>query len=1105
MKTGLTVCISVYEPGHKPIHFHNPENDTHCTRHVSSLVILFTPSGKELRRIDFYPMTRWQKVCWKTDQLLVAMGVYAFWDIVGPTARPVRLESLADKRMAVDASIWIYQFLKAVRDKEGNAMRHSHVVGFFRRVCKLLYFGIKPVFIFDGGAPALKRQTINQRKERRQGKRDDAAKTARKLLALQMQKNKAPEVAENRTARELPSKDNTGAVIFRPHDEYHLPHIPGFKYDKDDARITSEDDFRTVMDNIDELDGLDLDSINPASKEFERLPKSTQYMILSALRLKSRLRMGYTKEQLEEIFPDSMDFSRFQIEMVKKRNFFTQRLMNVTGMDDGGSSKKKGETVNRVAGEKDKEYTLKRTENGWALSLEANDGSEVSKAIVLDEWDNRNNNVNSINNNNSDCDDDGNDMEWEDVDIKSTKREKELDYSLKASLLPQLKQGLQAAGGQSFLDKRHDFTSPVKVPNQQVNFIKDKEDDHEHAYISDDDYDNNNDSYLKQIEEMEMIEAIQRSRDTQKNHEVIEEEKEKTHIIGVLKTPDIGEGSNDHDIEFEDVEIPKISSTQDIDQGVKNAAVTSLPEEYNPVQPFLWDKASIPTESEQNLTDVVSKIPSFEFGTESLLFQGTTKSVEPKVQKKENENSERKPLPETPTWFQDSENRNSNPFSISSFVTSEHKNSDATFQTEDEKLGLVTGSRVQELIKSRLRDQQATTLSNGLGDDYSAEVGHEPEVIELDNDAVSLEDGHASEIHEDYSKTTEKPGFLDSSLSGTATRNQQHAKDIPPVVDYDFSEDEEDALVEQLRQEAKGYNTFKNNLNPNSGNLTFIEDELFEQQKKEKRDSDEVTAVMIKEIQELLSRFGIPYITAPMEAEAQCAELIRLALVDGIITDDSDVFLFGGDRVYKNMFHEKNYVEFYESGTISRDLGLNRDRMIELAQLLGSDYTEGVKGIGPVYGMEVLAEFGNLVKLKEWYNEGQFDKNRQEKESTFHKSLRRKLVSNEVILDSDFPSELVRDAYLRPEVNDDKTQFVWGKPDLDKLRTFLHENVGWPQEKSDEVLIPLIKEINNRKKHGTQKKLTDFFPSEYIKTRKELKLGKRIKEASGKLKKRRIK
>lgn len=57
--------------------------------------------------------------------------------------------------------------------------------------------------------------------------------------------------------------------------------------------------------------------------------------------------------------------------------------------------------------------------------------------------------------------------------------------------------------------------------------------------------------------------------------------------------------------------------------------------------------------------------------------------------------------------------------------------------------------------------------------------------------------------------------------------------------------------------------------------------------------------------------FGLPYIIAPMEAEAQCAYMNTVELVDGVVTDDCDVFLFGGRNVYKNIFDDGKYVETY--------------------------------------------------------------------------------------------------------------------------------------------------------------------------------------------------
>lgn len=38
-------------------------------------------------------------------------------------------------------------------------------------------------------------------------------------------------------------------------------------------------------------------------------------------------------------------------------------------------------------------------------------------------------------------------------------------------------------------------------------------------------------------------------------------------------------------------------------------------------------------------------------------------------------------------------------------------------------------------------------------------------------------------------------------------------------------------------------------------------------------------------------------------------------------------------------------------------LGLNREILINMALLCGSDYTDGIPGVGPVTAMEILSEF----------------------------------------------------------------------------------------------------------------------------------------------------
>lgn len=123
------------------------------------------------------------------------------------------------------------------------------------------------------------------------------------------------------------------------------------------------------------------------------------------------------------------------------------------------------------------------------------------------------------------------------------------------------------------------------------------------------------------------------------------------------------------------------------------------------------------------------------------------------------------------------------------------------------------------------------------------------------------------------------------------------------------------------------------------------------------RDTESLTAEMREEVMALLRAFDLPYLVAPFEAEAQCCVLEQLGLVDGVVTEDSDAFLFGAQAVYRHIFSDKKFVEVYLADDIARELGLSREDMVALAFFLGSDYCEGVTGVGMVNAMEILQAF----------------------------------------------------------------------------------------------------------------------------------------------------
>mmetsp|Transcript_18310 Transcript_18310/g.34016 ORF Transcript_18310/g.34016 Transcript_18310/m.34016 type:complete len:358 (-) Transcript_18310:114-1187(-) len=254
----------------------------------------------------------------------------------------------------------------------------------------------------------------------------------------------------------------------------------------------------------------------------------------------------------------------------------------------------------------------------------------------------------------------------------------------------------------------------------------------------------------------------------------------------------------------------------------------------------------------------------------------------------------------------------------------------------------------------------------------------------------------------------------------------------------------------------------------------------------ERGDMSTITDEMKEDILSLLRLCGIPWVESPSEAEAQCAALEELGLVDGVVTEDSDIFVFGGRKVYKNFFDEKKYVEAYFAKDIERDLALKKHQLVALAMLLGGDYTDGVKGVGIVNGMEALQAFpindstqgisDGLTKFREWldgFGDPISDGNHKRylsKEALFHK--KHKTGRTRWVAPADFPSQAIINAYLKPVVDKSKAKFSWGKPNLQGLQHFCAETLGWEQDETDRVVNPVLKVIQSGSK---QTRIESYF------------------------------
>ena len=148
------------------------------------------------------------------------MGVKDLWQLLSPVGRRVSIETLAGKTLAIDASIWITQFIKAMRDESGKVFKNAHIIGTLRRILKLMFNKIKPVFVFDGATPTLKIQTVRNRRKLRERQEVNLKKQAERILMGRLKQyaldshRKATEAAAAETEaakKKISSKGTTGS------------------------------------------------------------------------------------------------------------------------------------------------------------------------------------------------------------------------------------------------------------------------------------------------------------------------------------------------------------------------------------------------------------------------------------------------------------------------------------------------------------------------------------------------------------------------------------------------------------------------------------------------------------------------------------------------------------------------------------------------------------------------------------------------------------------------------------------------------------------------------------------------------------------------------
>jgi flap endonuclease-1 len=204
----------------------------------------------------------------------------------------------------------------------------------------------------------------------------------------------------------------------------------------------------------------------------------------------------------------------------------------------------------------------------------------------------------------------------------------------------------------------------------------------------------------------------------------------------------------------------------------------------------------------------------------------------------------------------------------------------------------------------------------------------------------------------------------------------------------------------------------------------------------------------VKDAKKLLDLLGIPWVQAPSEGEAQAAYMAFKGDVWGSNSRDYDSLLFGTPRLVRYLTisgeewlpskgrARKLTPELIELEALLNSLGVTRQQLIDLSILVGTDYNDGVKGIGPKTALKLIKRHGSLEELPS--------------------DLSKKVTED---------YNKIRMIYLEPDVTDDY-EVERGSMKTDELRRFLCDERGFSPERVNILIERLEKSYSQKSLSG---------------------------------------
>jgi len=160
-----------------------------------------------------------------------------------------------------------------------------------------------------------------------------------------------------------------------------------------------------------------------------------------------------------------------------------------------------------------------------------------------------------------------------------------------------------------------------------------------------------------------------------------------------------------------------------------------------------------------------------------------------------------------------------------------------------------------------------------------------------------------------------------------------------------------------------------------------LELEKYEEAKKYAQATSRLTPEMANESKLLLEAMGVPVVQAPGDGEAQAAVMVQKKIAHATASQDYDALMFGSPLMVRNIsitgrrkVPRQNRYIMVEPEEISMEetlsaLGIGREKLIFIGILAGTDFNEGIKGVGPKTALKIVKQIEDMDGLLEYVKE----------------------------------------------------------------------------------------------------------------------------------------